>query len=112
VKAHQDDKKPYEDLDIWGHMNCDVNGLAEKFQKLLDDGDVKLLKEGFFTDSMEVGISVDENKVTSQLLHQIHWRYRDQSFNSIYRINMPGLMLYGTVLIGQELSPDSCCLVL
>jgi hypothetical protein len=72
VKAHQDDKKPYEDLDIWGQMNCDANGLVEKFRKLMDDGDVKPLKEGFITDSMEVGISVDEVKVTSHLLHQIH----------------------------------------
>jgi hypothetical protein len=52
-------------------MNCDANGLAEKFRKLMDDGDVKPLKEGFFTDSMEVGISVDGVKVTSHLLHQI-----------------------------------------
>jgi hypothetical protein len=62
VKAHQDDKKPYNDLDIWGQMNCDADGLAEKFRKLMDDGDVKPLKEGFFTDSMEVGISVDGGK--------------------------------------------------
>jgi hypothetical protein len=52
-------------------MNCDAKGLAEKFQKLMDDGDVKPLKEGFFTNSMEVGISVDEVKVTSHLFHQI-----------------------------------------
>jgi hypothetical protein len=70
VKAHQDDKKPYKDLDTWGQMNCNADGLAEKFRKLLDDGDVKPLKEGFFTDLMEVGISVDEVKVTSHL-HQI-----------------------------------------
>ncbi len=37
----------------------------------MDDGDVKPLKEGFFTDSMEVGISVDEVKVMSHLLHHI-----------------------------------------
>jgi hypothetical protein len=71
VKAHQDDKKQYKDLDIWGQMNCKANGLAEKFRKLMDDGDVKPLKEGFFTNSMEVGILVDEVKVTSHLLHQI-----------------------------------------
>jgi hypothetical protein len=71
VKAHQDDKKPYKDLDIWGRMNCDANGLAEKLRKLMDDGDVKPLKEGFFTDSMEVGSLVDGVKVPSHLLHQI-----------------------------------------
>jgi hypothetical protein len=37
----------------------------------MDDGDVKPLREGFFIDSMEVGISVDEVKVSSHLLHQI-----------------------------------------
>jgi hypothetical protein len=31
-------------------------------------GDVKALKEGFFTDSMEVVIAVDGVKVTSHLL--------------------------------------------
>jgi hypothetical protein len=51
VKAHQDDKKPYEDLNIWSQINCVTDGLAEKFRKLMDDGDVKPLKEGFFTDS-------------------------------------------------------------
>jgi hypothetical protein len=59
VKAHQDDKKLYKDLNIWGQMNCDANRLAEQIRKLMDDGDVKPLKEGFFTDSMEVGILVD-----------------------------------------------------
>jgi hypothetical protein len=34
VKAHQDDKQPYEELDIWGRMNCDADKLAEKFRKL------------------------------------------------------------------------------
>jgi hypothetical protein len=37
----------------------------------MDDGDVKPLKEGFFTDLMEVGILVDGVKVTSHLVHQI-----------------------------------------
>jgi hypothetical protein len=37
----------------------------------MDDGDVKPLKEGFFNNLMKVGISVDEVKVASHLLHQI-----------------------------------------
>ncbi len=32
---------------------------------------MKALKEGFFTDSMEVGITVNGTRVTSHLLHQI-----------------------------------------
>jgi hypothetical protein len=71
VKAQQDDDKLYEELDLWGRMNCDADKMAEKFPKLMDDGDVKALKEGFFTDSMEVGITVNGVKVTSHILHQI-----------------------------------------
>jgi hypothetical protein len=71
VKAHQDDKKPHKDLDKWGRMNCDADKMAEKFRKLMDDGDVKSLKEGFFIDSMEVGITVKGVKVTSHITHQI-----------------------------------------
>jgi hypothetical protein len=65
------DKWPYEDLDQWGQLNCDAGKLAEKFWVLMDNGDVRALKERFFTDSMEVGIEVDAIKVTSRLLHQI-----------------------------------------
>jgi hypothetical protein len=52
-------------------MNCDADKMGEKFRKLMDDGDVKALKEGFFTDSMEVAITVNGVKVTSHILHQI-----------------------------------------
>jgi hypothetical protein len=48
-----------------------ISKMAEKFQKLMDDGDVKALKEGFFTDLMEVGITVNGVKVTSHILHHI-----------------------------------------
>jgi hypothetical protein len=71
VKAHQDDDKSYKELDLRGRMNCDADKMAEKFWKLMDDGDVKALKEGFFTDLMEVGITVNGVKVTSHILHQI-----------------------------------------
>ncbi len=37
----------------------------------MDDGVVNALKEGFFTDSMELGITVNGSRVTSHLLHQI-----------------------------------------
>jgi hypothetical protein len=52
VKAHQDDKRPYKELNLWGRINCDANKMAEKFWNLMDDGTVKPQKEGFFTDSM------------------------------------------------------------
>jgi hypothetical protein len=52
-------------------MNCDADKMAEKFRKLMDDGDVKSLKEGFFIDSMEVGITMKGVKVTSHITHQI-----------------------------------------
>jgi hypothetical protein len=37
----------------------------------MDEGTVKSVKEGFFTDLMEVRILVDAIKVMSHLLHQI-----------------------------------------
>jgi hypothetical protein len=71
VKAHQDDDKSYEELNLWGRMNFNAHKMTEKFWKLLDDGDMKALKEGFFTDLMEVGITVNGMKLTSHILHQI-----------------------------------------
>jgi hypothetical protein len=71
VKAHQDDKKPYEELNIWGCLNCDADNMAETLWKLMDSGDVKALKEGFFMDSMEVGIEVNGIKIMSHILLQI-----------------------------------------
>ena len=71
VKARQDEKKPCEDLDKWGRMSCDADKMAEKFRRLMDDGDAKSLKEGLFVESMEVGITVKGVKVTSHVTHQI-----------------------------------------
>jgi hypothetical protein len=71
VKAHQDDNKRDEELNIWGHLNCNADNMAEKFWKLMDSGDMKALKEGFFTDLMEDGIKVDGVKVRLHILHQI-----------------------------------------
>jgi hypothetical protein len=71
VKAHRDDDKSYKELDLLERMNCDADKMAEKFRTLMDDGDVKALKEGFFTDLMEVGITVYGMKLTSHILHQI-----------------------------------------
>jgi hypothetical protein len=36
-------------------LNCDADKLAKQFKKLLDDGVIRPLQEGFFTKSMEVG---------------------------------------------------------
>jgi hypothetical protein len=52
-------------------MNCDANKMAEKFRKLMDDGDARPLREGFFMDLMEVGITVNGMRVTSHIPHQI-----------------------------------------
>ncbi len=41
---------------------------------MMDDGNVKAIKEGFFTDSMELGIIVDGVKIMSHLLHQIRMK--------------------------------------
>jgi hypothetical protein len=104
VKARQDDKKPYEELNIWGCLNCDADNMAEKFKKLMDSGNVKALKEGFFTDSMEVGIEVNGVMVTLHILHQIrmHIQGKGASIASIFKINMIGIMPHGRALTGKE----------
>jgi hypothetical protein len=92
VKAHQDNKKPYEELNIWGHLNCDADNMAEKFQKLMDSGNVKALKEGFFMDSMEVGIEVNGVKVTSHILHQIQMHIQgSKQASQVSSINWKGI---------------------
>jgi hypothetical protein len=52
-------------------MNCNADKMAQKFRKLMDDGDVRPLREGFFMDSMEVGITANGMRVTSHIPHQI-----------------------------------------
>ena len=71
VKAHQDDKRPYGDLDIWGHMNCDTDQVVMKFQGRMDNGEVKSIEEGFFTEQMVVCITIDGKKITSHVVHKI-----------------------------------------
>jgi hypothetical protein len=50
VKVHKDNKKSYEKLNIWGHLNCNANSLPEKFLKLVDFREVNTMKEVFFMD--------------------------------------------------------------
>jgi hypothetical protein len=53
------------------------------FRKLMDTWVMRALKEGLFTDSMEVGIMVNGTSIMSHLVHQIwmhmqgskHWAY-------------------------------------
>jgi hypothetical protein len=71
VRSHQDDKRPYNELDVWGRLNCDADRIADKFRQLIDNGTVKPVKEGFFIPSMEVGITIDGAKVTSHIQHQM-----------------------------------------
>jgi hypothetical protein len=82
-------------------MNCDADKLAEKFWKLMDEGTVKALKEGFFIDLMEVGISVDGVKVTSHILHQIRLKIQGEKHRSICRRSMIGMTSHGIVSIGR-----------
>jgi hypothetical protein len=86
VKAHQDDDKSYKELDLWGRMNCNADKMAEKFWKLMDNGDMKALKEGFFTDSMEVGITVNGVKVTSHILHQIQLHIQGSKYRKYLQV--------------------------
>jgi hypothetical protein len=72
IKAHQDDKCPYEDLNIWCCMNCDADRIAEKFREWIDNREVKPIEEGFPIKQMAVSITVDCKWITSHVLHKIH----------------------------------------
>jgi hypothetical protein len=43
VKAHQDEKRPYEELDIWGQMNCNTNQVATIFCTCINNGEGGIL---------------------------------------------------------------------
>jgi hypothetical protein len=76
--------------------------MAEKFWKLVDTGDVKALKEGFFMDSMEVGIEVNEIKITSHILHQIWMHIQGSKHHKYLKIDMIGRMPHGRASNGKE----------
>ena len=78
VKAHQDDKRPYDELDIWGHMNCDADQVAMNFRTRIDNGNIKPIQEGFFTERMAVCITIDGRKITSHVLHKIQLHIQGQ----------------------------------
>jgi hypothetical protein len=81
-----------------------LDKLAERFQKLMDDGVVKLMKDGFFTDSMEVGISVDSIKITSHLLHQICLNIQGSKHQKHVQDKFEWTIQLETVLIGRDSS--------
>jgi hypothetical protein len=68
------------------------------------------LKEGFFTDSMEVGIEVDAIKVMSHLLHQIWMHIQGSKHRKYLQDKHEWMMLHGTVLTGKVWSLDTCLL--
>jgi hypothetical protein len=72
VKAHQDDKQPYQDLDIWGHMNCDADKLATSFHECMDRKEVMSIQEGFFTPSSKVCLYDKGKCVSSTFQQSIH----------------------------------------
>ena len=81
VKAHQDDKCPYQDLDIWGCMNCDADKIATRFHARMEKGEVMPIREGYFTSSSKVCLSVQGKRVTSNFQHSVHhhiqgWKHR------------------------------------
>jgi len=71
VKAHQDDKRPYDELDVWGRLNCDADQLATNFRLRIDAGEVKVPKEGFFVHQMAACFFIDGRKITSHVLHSV-----------------------------------------
>ena len=71
VKAHQDDKRPYQELDIWGRMNCDADKIATRFRARMDKGEITPIREGYFTTSSKVCLSVQGKRVTSNFQHSV-----------------------------------------
>jgi hypothetical protein len=71
VKAHQDKKKLYKELDIWGWMNCDADKIATTFCLQMALGEVKPIQEGFFEPSANVSLIVKGVRITSHYLHKI-----------------------------------------
>jgi hypothetical protein len=39
--------EPYEDLDVWGHLNCNADEMATNFWLQMDSGEVVAITEGF-----------------------------------------------------------------
>ena len=71
VKAHQDDKKPYSDLDLPGRMNVDADYLAERFRKLMEEGKELPIQEGSHLAEAGVSISVDGTRINSHYMHKL-----------------------------------------
>ena len=71
MKAHQDEKKPYADLDIAGRMNCDADELATKFRLRMEDGEVEPIQEGYRVEEADVTISIGGMRIQGHYSHKI-----------------------------------------
>jgi hypothetical protein len=71
VKAHQDDKHPYQELNIWGHMNCDADEIATRFHTCMDKTEVMPIREGYLTLNSKVCLLVQGKQVTSNFQHLV-----------------------------------------
>jgi hypothetical protein len=60
---------PYQELDIWGCMNCNADKITTSFCECLDQGEVTLIQEGFFTLSSKVCLSIKGKHVMSNFQH-------------------------------------------
>ena len=58
-------------------MNCDADQVAMNFQTRIDNGNVKPIQEGFFTERMAV-CTIDGRKITSHVLHKIRLHIQGQ----------------------------------
>jgi hypothetical protein len=90
------------DLDIWGHMNCDADCLAKKFFEQIDTNKVKLIEEGFFIWQMAVSVTVDCKWITSHVLHKIYLHIQGQKHDNISKISTAGMAMSGKALIGEH----------
>lgn len=73
VKAHQDDKCLYQELDIWGCMNCNANKIATRLCAQMDRGEVMPIREGYFTLSSKVWLSVCQREAHDLSLSTLYF---------------------------------------
>jgi len=71
VKSHQDQQKPYKDLDMKGRMNVDADALAETFRLKMESGAEKTVTEGALVEAIEVALLINGKRIPSHYAHKI-----------------------------------------
>jgi hypothetical protein len=96
VKAHQDEKKQYAELDIAGRMNCDADGLTTNFRLRMEDGEVEPIQAGYRVEESDVTISIGGMRIQG---HYSHKKVRNTE--TIFRRSTSGPTKSGTASIEE-----------